>query len=151
MNTALVTRWEHRLHVFVAAAILGGILGAISGALALPVMAIAAGIQRGESLASLIGWIGLLAFAPIPGTIGLGVGVTIGVAIGLVVAVVAPYVRAGVMPWFVRSVVLVATIAATLIAGNASHYSVIWFVIPGVFAIVLGQVGAHWLIKVAQQ
>jgi hypothetical protein len=149
MTAAIAPRWTLRGRLFVRAAFLGAIFGAISGALAYPVMAIAAGIEDGESVTTLISWVRLLAFAPATGLVGAGVGIAIGVIIGLVVASIGPHVRAGTFPVFVRGVVLVVTIAATFVAWHISHGSLIWCVIPGVFAIVLGQVGARWLIKVA--
>ena len=150
MNAVIGSRWRLRGRVFVRAILLGAIFGAISRALAYPVMAVAAGIQDGDSVITLLGTLRLFAFAPVTGLLGAGVGTVIGVVIGIVVAPFAPYMSANTRATFIRAVVLVITIGAMLIVGRVSHFSVIWCVVPGAFAIVLGQVGARWLITEAQ-
>jgi hypothetical protein len=140
---------------------LGAIFGAISGALVLPIAAVVLAFDRGESVARSLSHVDLLVFAAIPGCIGAIVGGLIGLVIGIVVALFIPIVSARAVPRFVRGVILAVTIAATIGVGviafnGTSPDSTFerlfpWCLLPGAFAIGLGQVGARWMIRAAQR
>jgi hypothetical protein len=142
------TRLQRGIRIFATALGLGCIFGAISGVFATILSAYAYG--RGVEFP------GIVLYAPILAAIGSCVGAILGAAIGFVV-VVHDAIRGGASERFVRGAILAVTGGVTLLAGvltarvdsstSLTARLTAFCIIPGAFAIVLGQVGARWLVR----
>jgi hypothetical protein len=154
------TPTQRRVRVFASALGLGGMFGAISGVFATTLSAYAYAALRGDSVRDAVHFPGIVLYVPILATIGFCVGAVIGAVIGFVI-LVHDAVHGGASERFVRGAVLAVTGGVTLLAGVLtarvdSSTSLIaritaFCIIPGAFAIVLGQAGARRLIRAVQR
>jgi hypothetical protein len=139
------------VRIFGTALGLGGLFGAISGVFGTILSVYAYGHA--------VDFPGIVLYAPILAAIGFCVGVVLSAVIGFIV-VVHDAVHHGATERFIRSAVLAVTAGVTLLAGVLTAHvesstSLIarlaaFCIIPGAFAIVLGQVGARWLVRAVQ-
>ena len=146
------TRVQRAVRIFATALGLGGLLGAISGVFATTLSALA--------YVHVVEFPGIVLYAPILAFLGSCAGVIIGAVIGVIV-LVHDAVHGCVTQGFIRGAVFAVTGAVTLLAGVLTAHVesstslmarlTAFCIIPGAFAIVLGQVGARYLIRAAQR
>jgi hypothetical protein len=158
MNAApfVETRVQRRVRIFGTALGLGGLLGAVSGVFATPLSARAYAALRGDSIRGAVAFPGIVLYAPILAFFGACVGVIFGAVIGFIV-LVHDAVHGAATERFIRGAVLAVTGGVTVLAGLLTAHVdsstpliarlAAFCIIPGAFAIVLGQVGARWLVR----
>jgi hypothetical protein len=154
------TRPARGVRIFAAALGLGGLFGAISGVFATIFSAYAYAAFRGDSIRGAVDFPGIVLYAPILACFGCCVGVVLGAVIGTIV-VTHDAIHGRATERFIRGAVFAVTGGVTLLAGALTAHVVsstpliarlaAFCIIPGAFAIALGQYGARWLIRAVQR